>query len=139
MSATAETYKPMVKPSLRSAVPTFLVPDVAKTARWYEANLGFTFSPHPKSEPYVYASLRREGAEVMLLSMEGYKKEEISRTGGNWDAYIRMEGVREFYEEVRQRVPVRMELVRQPYGDWEFEVSDPNGYVLVFGGDGETG
>ncbi len=21
---------------------------------------------------------------------------------------------------------------RQPYGDWEFEVKDPNGYVLVF-------
>jgi len=22
----------------------------------------------------------------------------------------------------------------QSYGDWEFEVRDPNGYVLVFGG-----
>ncbi len=21
---------------------------------------------------------------------------------------------------------------RQPYGDWEFEIKDPNGYVLVF-------
>jgi len=26
-------------------------------------------------------------------------------------------------------------LKRQPYGDIEFEVRDPNGYVLVFGGD----
>jgi hypothetical protein len=23
-------------------------------------------------------------------------------------------------------------LRKQPYGDWEFEVRDPNGYVLVF-------
>ena len=23
---------------------------------------------------------------------------------------------------------------QQPYGDWEFEVRDPNGYVLVFSG-----
>jgi len=30
-----------------------------------------------------------------------------------------------------------MPLNQQPYGDREFEVRDPNGYVLVFGG-GET-
>jgi hypothetical protein len=27
-----------------------------------------------------------------------------------------------------------MLLKQQRYGDWEFEVRDPNGYVLVFGG-----
>jgi len=26
-----------------------------------------------------------------------------------------------------------MPLKQQPYGDWEFELRDPNGYVLVFG------
>jgi len=30
-----------------------------------------------------------------------------------------------------------MALLKQPYGDWEFEISDPNGYALVFGGDSE--
>jgi uncharacterized glyoxalase superfamily protein PhnB len=29
---------------------------------------------------------------------------------------------------------IPMRLTQQPYGDWEFEVRDPNGYVLVFGG-----
>jgi len=29
---------------------------------------------------------------------------------------------------------VQMPLRHQPYGDWEFEVRDLNGYVLVFGG-----
>jgi len=28
-----------------------------------------------------------------------------------------------------------MPLKQQPYGDWEFELRDPNGYVLVFGGE----
>jgi len=28
-----------------------------------------------------------------------------------------------------------MPLKQQPYGDWEFEVRDANGYVLVFGGE----
>ncbi len=27
------------------------------------------------------------------------------------------------------------ELRKQSYGDWEFEVRDPNGYILMFGGD----
>jgi hypothetical protein len=27
-----------------------------------------------------------------------------------------------------------MDLIERPYGDWEFEVRDPNGYLLVFGG-----
>jgi hypothetical protein len=26
----------------------------------------------------------------------------------------------------------RMPLQKQGYGDWEFEVRDPNGYILVF-------
>ena len=51
---------------------------------------------------------------------------------GVWDAYIRMEGVKEFYDLVRERVSVIRPLEKQFYGDWEFEVKDPNGYVLVF-------
>ena len=49
-----------------------------------------------------------------------------------WDAYIRMEGVKEFYESLKDRVEIVLPLRQQPYGDWEFEVKDPNGYVLVF-------
>ena len=54
------------------------------------------------------------------------------RDGGVWDAYIRMEGVKELYEAVHDRVEIKMPLRQQPYGDWEFEVRDPNGYILVF-------
>ncbi|HUJ32453.1 MAG TPA: VOC family protein [Candidatus Acidoferrum sp.] len=128
---TADLRAP-AKPRLSSAAPTFLVDDVGKTARWYETNLGFTVSPFPKNEPYVYASLQRDGVELMLLRMEGYQKPAVSRPGRNWDAYIRMEGVHPFYEAVRQRLPIRQELVKRPYGDREFEICDPNGYVLVF-------
>ena len=121
-------------PNFISAAPTFLVNDVGTTARWYETYLGFIASFYPKTEPYVHASLNRDQIEIMLLRLEGYQKPGISRTGGVWDAYIRMQGVHEFYEAVRQKVPIQLELVQQSYGDWEFEVRDPNGYVLVFSG-----
>ena len=69
----------------------------------------------------------------MLLRLEGYHKPVAERPAGNWDSYIRMQGVREFYDTVRQTTPIKMELTKQSYGNWEFEVADPNGYVLVFG------
>ena len=68
---------------------------------WYTESLGFrTAGTVPAREPYVYASLQRDGVELM--------------------------------ESVRGQAFIRTPLRKQPYGDWEFEVSDPNGYILVF-------
>ena len=123
-----------------TAVPTFLVADVASTARWYAQHLGFQTRGHvPDHEPFVYASLQRDGAEVMLLNLAGYQKPDLTerRPGGLWEAYFRMRGVGALYESVRGEAFVKMPLKRQSYGDWEFEVRDPNGYILVFGGDAE--
>ena len=121
-----------------SAVPTFLVSDVAATARWYERELGFTIAGHfPAEEPYAYASLMRDSAELMLLNLEGYAKPDLSarRPTGLWDAYFRTHGVSALYETVKDKPFVKRPLTQQPYGDLEFEVRDPNGYTLVFGGD----
>jgi hypothetical protein len=41
-------------------------------------------------------------------------------------------GVREYYESVRHKARINLELRKQGYGDWEFEVKDLNGDVLVF-------
>ncbi len=109
--------------------------DVGATPRWYRDHLGFDqLVFFPKAEPYVWASMRRDEIQVMLLRIEGYQKPDIAhlRPAGLWDAYISVRGVRELYEAVRQTTPIQMQLTQQPYGDWEFEVRDPNGYVLVF-------
>jgi uncharacterized glyoxalase superfamily protein PhnB len=121
-------------PKLFSAAPTFPVADVGATIRWYEAYLGFTSYPFPENPPYVFASVSRDQVEIMFQRIDGYQKTDLYhlRSGGVWDAYIRMEGVRELYETVKDQVEIRMPLRQQPYGDWEFEVQDPNGYILVF-------
>jgi uncharacterized glyoxalase superfamily protein PhnB len=122
----------MPTPKLMMAAPTFLVPDVATTAEWYQKHLGFTASFFPKEPVYVHASLQRDQVEIMLLRLEGYRKPVVERPTGHWDAYIRMRGVSEFYDSVRHATPIKMKLTKQSYGDLEFEVVDPNGYVLVF-------
>jgi len=120
-------------PHCNTIAPTFLVPDVAATAEWYRANLGFDFTGFPKLRPYVYASMYRDGIEIMLLRQPDYQKPENTRDGGVWDAYVRIRGILEYHNEVRAKIPLASELTKRPYGDTEFEVRDPNGYVLVFG------
>jgi uncharacterized glyoxalase superfamily protein PhnB len=121
-------------PLLNSSAPCFPVSDVGKTMRWYEQKLGFTPYPFPDHEPYVFGIMARGNIEIMLQRVPDYEKPDLysSRRGGVWDVYIRMQGVKEFYTQVNEHLEILMPLRKQPYGDWEFEVKDLNGYVLVF-------
>ena len=122
--------------ALRSAAPAFLVDDVGETLRWYRNALGFEAFPFPKTPPHVFGILARDGVEIMLQRLEGYHKPRLydDRDGGVWNAYIRMKGVTALYRRLRRRRDVEFlePLCTQPYGDTEFAIADPNGYVLVF-------
>jgi hypothetical protein len=121
-------------PRLNSATPCFPVADVSSTMRWYKDKLAFEAHPFPEQEPHAFCILVRDQIEIMLQRIEGYQKPDLysRRGGGVWDAYIRMLGVKEFYESVNDKVEILRPLEKQFYGDTEFEVKDPNGYVLVF-------
>jgi uncharacterized glyoxalase superfamily protein PhnB len=134
---TQTTAHPLTDVTIRSAAPTFLVSDIATTIDWYVANLGFEKTGSvPKLAPFVYASIARGPLEIMLLSLDGYEKPDLRawRPVGLWDVYVRVDGVTALYESFVGKPFVQMPLTHQSYGDWEFEVRDPNGYVLVFGG-----
>ena len=102
--------------------------------RWYSEQLGFRVQAVPEHEPHLFAIMVRDDIEIMLQRIEGYEKPELyeRREGGVWNAYIRTEGVKDLYDLVRHKVTIIRPLRRQPYGCWEFEVKDLNGYVLVF-------
>jgi catechol 2,3-dioxygenase-like lactoylglutathione lyase family enzyme len=121
-------------PEFSSVAPCFAVADIGATTRWYQERLGFSSDPFPENEPYVFAILFRDHVEIMLQRIEGYEKPDLyaRRGGGVWDAYIRVKGVKELFEAVRNEVTVMQPLRQQPYGAWEFEIRDPNGYLLVF-------
>lgn len=123
-------------PRLVGAAPVFQVPDVAATMRWYEENLGFEAFPFPASAPHAFCVLASGGIEIMLQRLEGQEKLDVyrQRPGGVWHAYLRIEGVQALYDQVRSRpsVVVLERIKRQPYGDTEFVLADPDGHVLVF-------
>src|ERR1700674_797867 len=109
-------------PKLNRIAPTFPVADVDAAIRWYETHLGFTSYPSPENPPYVFASVCREDIEIMFQQIDDYQKPDLYqlRSGGVWDAYVRMEGIKEFYESVKDKLEIKMPLRKQGYGDWEF-------------------
>jgi uncharacterized glyoxalase superfamily protein PhnB len=115
----------------------FLVDDVGATARWYRDMLGFVFDTFPDGEPFEWASLRRGQAEIMLQRSPGYRKPDLDplRPGGAWNAYFYIDDADALFAALDDRATVRRPPRDQPYRMREFEIADPNGYVLVFGQD----
>jgi len=121
---------------LLSTTPVFLVADIAATMRWYQTNLQFDGRAVPESPPHTFGIMSKDDIQIFLQQLEGYEKPDPyeNREGGVWNVYVQMEGVREFFETVSTLGDVTMveRLRRQPYGQIEFAIKDPNGYVLVF-------
>ena len=115
--------------------PVFTVSDVGATVRWYRDRLGFDFDPFPDEEPWVWAIMSRDGVQIMLQRVEGYEKPDLRplRPVGMWDAYLWVDDVEALWADVKDRVEINRGLTEKPYGCTEFEVLDPNGYVLAFG------
>jgi hypothetical protein len=124
------------RPKLQSAAPIFQVGDVGATMRWYEINLGFTSHPFPRTPPHVFCILVRDGVEIMLQRVDTFETLDVyrRRAGGVWHAYLRMQHVHALFESIRRKsdIVVLEKPHKQPYGDTEFAIQDPNGYVLVF-------
>ena len=123
----------MTKFNFSAAV--FLVSDVGATARWYRDMLGFHFDTIPRTEPFEWASVRRDNVEIMLQRSEGYERpaRDPLWPGGAWDVYFYVDDADVLYESIKDKVEVRRPPSDQPYDMREFEIADLNGYVLVLG------
>jgi len=117
------------------AATAFLVSDVGETARWYRDVLGFRFNTFPDAEPFEWASVHRDSVEIMLQRSEGYRKPDLDplRPGGVWNAYFYVTDLDDLFEAIKDQATVRRAPCDQTYQMREFEIADPNGYVLVFG------
>ncbi|MGE3342854.1 MAG: VOC family protein [Vicinamibacterales bacterium] len=117
-----------MRPRLRTATPVLLVGDLEATARWYK-RLGFAAELFPPG----FAILSRDGVDLFLQYTDGYVRPHDPRREARdaWDVYIRTDDARALSEEFSTVKGITAPQV-QPYGQLEFEVTDPNGYVLVF-------
>lgn len=119
----------------RFSVPVLRVRDVGTTVAWYQRHLGFTAEPFPESAPHEFAIIERDG--VQLLVRRAVDTGQLVRDGHTgWDLYIWVDGVD--LARLESTLSPAAEIVRplSPMGEHlaEFEVRDPDGYVLCIGG-----
>jgi len=115
---------------LTKAIPLLRVNDVARSMQWYRATLGFVGDPFPTLPPHEFAILRHGHVELMLR--RGSSPARSKPRQYDWDVYLRREGerFRAVFEAFSSRGIVTRQLERMPYGLAEFEITDPDGYVI---------
>jgi catechol 2,3-dioxygenase-like lactoylglutathione lyase family enzyme len=117
-------------PKLIGSAPQFLAGSVTASVEYYVQVLGFE-RPKLWGEPPVFAMPERDGFIVMLNRVDGQAAKW--KDDAFWDAYFWCEDADAF-----QARGARFEygpVEREEYGNREFAVLDPDGYVLVIGSD----
>ena len=117
---------------LLGSAPVLFVKDLLVSVDYYVKVLGFK-QPQLWGDPPGFAMPDRDGMIVMLSRQDNHRlihpKESI------WDAYFWVSDAKSLHEEFKDKgARFRQELmVKEHYGNLEFSVEDPDGYVLSFG------
>lgn len=111
-----------------SAMAVLGVSSVEQSIAWYARVFGFDATPYPERPPYRIALLSRGGAELML-------RQDPTRVvpPAGWALCIRLAGgrIRVLYDDLRAASEEVSPLRRMPYHDLQFEVRDPDGYLIA--------
>jgi uncharacterized glyoxalase superfamily protein PhnB len=124
---------------MESLSPNLFVTDINKTIGFYTI-LGFKVAMSvPEAGPnLVWVMMVKGGVTIMFQTMESLCEElpEIKRTdGGSLLFYIKLSGIRVFFDDIKDKVTVLKGLDKTFYGATEFSILDNNNYVLTFAED----
>lgn len=130
-----------MKTKFQSITANLMVEDVDESVSYYEKVLGFKLEISvPKDNGKLqWAMVSRDSVDIMLHERANIIEEmpELEGTepgGGSITLYVKMEGIDNFYEEVRMKNDT--EIIKEPnttfYGMNEFILRDINGYIITF-------
>ncbi|RWY55851.1 VOC family protein [Mucilaginibacter gilvus] len=124
---------------MESLSPNIFVNNINKTIEFYTL-LGFELAMSvPETGPdLVWAMMVKGNVTLMFQSIESLAEDlpEIKRTdGGSLLFYIKLQGIRVFFEDIKDKVTVLKGLEKTFYGATEFSILDNNSYVLTFSED----
>lgn len=124
---------------METLTPNIFVKDLPATVNFYKI-LGFeTVTSVPdESGTDIFTLMQNDGVTVMFqtfTSIEGILP-NISRTNGaSLLLYIKLKGIRAFFERIKNNVTVLSGLEKTFYGATEFSILDINNYMLTFAED----
>ena len=124
---------------MESLSPNIFVTDINATIAFYKM-LGFDLAISvPEEGPdLVWAMMVKGNVSFMFQTFDSLANEfpEISRTdGASLLLYIKLKGIRAFFEDIKGKVTVLKGLEKTFYGATEFSILDINNYVLTFAED----
>jgi uncharacterized glyoxalase superfamily protein PhnB len=124
---------------MESLSPNIFVTDMNATIAFYKM-LGFDLAMSvPEEGPeLVWAMMVKGNVSFMFQTFDSLANElpEISRTdGASLLLYIKLKGIRAFFEDIKDKVTVLKGLEKTFYGATEFSILDINNYVLTFAED----
>lgn len=119
--------------------PNLMVKDVQQTVDFYQQILGFTLLTSVVSEfdksALQWALLQAGDVTIMFQEEQNIKQEytalESQAVGGSFTLYLTVTDVKQFYQKVKNLVPILKELHQTFYGATEFAIKDTNGYILT--------
>ncbi|HAS41991.1 MAG TPA: bleomycin resistance family protein [Microscillaceae bacterium] len=122
---------------IKTFTPNLMVSNVAEAIMYYTQNLGFQLIDSvPANPPYDWAMVSVEGVALMFQAETSIKEEfaplQNQSLGGGLSFYVRVTGVKEWYERLQNKVTIVNELRESAYGMTEFSIQDLNGFVLTF-------
>lgn len=110
------------------AMPVLEVTDMARSLAFYRDKLGFSAAVW--GEPPSFAIVQRGAVTIALDASERGQ----SANNQYWAAYIYVVDVDALHAEYRDLgIAIHRDIEDAPYGCRDFDVTDPDGYILAFG------
>lgn len=120
-----------------SLSPNLMVEDVEASIAFYRDTLGFTVTATvPDAAPFVWASLKAGGVEIMLQERHSLA-EELPQfadrpLGGSLTLYIGVDDADALHSAIQDKATIIKAPATTFYGAREFYAQDPSGYILGF-------
>lgn len=119
--------------------PNIFVNDLPLTIEYYKKLDFEVITSVPDESGELIFVLMMNGAITFMFqtfkSIEGQLPSVSRNNGGSLLLYIKMTGIRAFFEKVKENFEVLSGLETTFYGATEFSVVDPNNFVLTFAED----
>jgi uncharacterized glyoxalase superfamily protein PhnB len=110
-------------------MPVLRVLDIPRSVAFYRDVIGFAERSTYTDEAGTPSVVLGWGPVELLVSTGDHLGGPPAFTG---TLYLRVVGVTELYDRVKDRVELVWPLEGMPYGTREFGVRDPDGYVIAF-------
>lgn len=114
--------------------PVLVVRDVGTSIAYWRDRMGFEVESTFKDPP-VMAFLERGGVQFMLQGNGEGPVPGANRgyMAGVWDAHVWVDDADALHADMKARGAVVSDPCDTFYGNREFEVTDPDGYIIAFG------